>query len=872
MMCRPALDLSATMGAWALFAAVCSGGTASFTVDVNVTNGLIRPLLGINTGPFAADTNNCVHIEGPYKDIGVTEVRTHDFYGPVDMCEMYPDTEADPDDPGSYNFTNSDERMAHIHNNGHTVFLRIGNSYNYGEYPYFAAPPSNTAHWIEASKNVIRHYTEGLWNGFFYPVQRVEIWNEPDNPQFWGGTKAQFFDLYEQTALALRSSFPNLLIGGPGLAPSSYLADTNYPIDFLSYCKDHSVPLDFFSWHLYSDSPSDFENAARFYRGLLNANGFTNTENCISEWHIQSDALRTNALGAAILAASWIGLQLADVERSHLFRGQDPTNNFDIFYGLFRADGSYKKPAYVFKAWSMMARQGFRLASSGSHTGVAFLAARSADAKSVAALIVNYGTSDPGLSATNYDLTLLHDGYPDMWNIQRHVISGTNNLDTVESGTADLGLPISRALPPKTIELLLLDNPSVAFTSSITAIWRDEARDPSFVRLLGADQDSRTNLLDLHLDGSSGFACLIATSGIANRTLVGMTATLSNDVIWAPSTGSPYTLVLAHVPGRLQEEGPVYDFFMGRYEIRNDEFIEFLNDAEANPATLRGANTLINRTGDTNSWGDVYMGAAKISAQLMFDCSMSRVAYFADRPAGQRFAVSPEGPTGGGSYSNHPVTGVTWYGAAKFCNWLTLSRGFGSGARCYHEGATPDAWYPATLPSCADFTNNFSATEREAWRTNALMRSGFRLPMTGLAPAANPYNEFFRAAALGPDIANMRYAWGRNSLSSSDANYAASSDPFDGGTTPVGYFDGIQILTGGGLTQPNENACRIYDLGGNVEEWSNDPYPGAFDLRRVFGGHYLSTTNELDLFHVTNAPPDEATATRGFRIVLSPNP
>ena len=197
-----------------------------------------------------------------------------------------------------------------------------------------------------------------------------------------------------------------------------------------------------------------------------------------------------------------------------------------------------------------------------------------------------------------------------------------------------------------------------------------------------------------------------------------------------------------------------------------------------------------------------------------------------------------------------------------------MTRGGVEATPCYHEGSAPEAWYPVTLAGGADFTNAFGVEARETWRTNPQVRLGFRLPMTGFSPAANAYNEFFRVAAWD-GAANSRYAWGQDTLTNTAANYLDSDDPFANDTTPVGFYNGVNTLAGGATTLANRNTCRIYDMGGNVEEWGNDPWPTTSAYRRVWGGHFQSTTNALDLFHCTNALPTEATPTRGFRIVAS---
>ncbi len=44
------------------------------------------------------------------------------------------------------------------------------------------------------------------------------------------------------------------------------------------------------------------------------------------------------------------------------------------------------------------------------------------------------------------------------------------------------------------------------------------------------------------------------------------------------------------VSGGGQPNGPAYDFYMSRREAVNENFVRFLNDAQANPCNARGTN------------------------------------------------------------------------------------------------------------------------------------------------------------------------------------------------------------------------------------------------------------------------------------------
>ncbi len=70
------------------------------------------------------------------------------------------------------------------------------------------SPPKDMARWVERE-----------W--------RFEVWNEPNLvPHFWTGTKTEYFELYEQTARAVKKIDPELKVGGP--ATSVFVPDDRY--------------------------------------------------------------------------------------------------------------------------------------------------------------------------------------------------------------------------------------------------------------------------------------------------------------------------------------------------------------------------------------------------------------------------------------------------------------------------------------------------------------------------------------------------------------------------------------------------------------------------------------------------------------------
>ncbi|RJP26485.1 MAG: hypothetical protein C4527_15085 [Candidatus Omnitrophota bacterium] len=439
----------------------CQSFAESVTIHVDAGEmiGNVKPLMGVNAGPYKLGEDINPHVNEQYRDMGIRMVRTHDFYGPVDMSVMYSDESADPSLFSSYNFVESDKRMVAIHENGHEIYLRLGNSWNNS-----SETPKNITNYVEAAKNVIRHYTQGLWDGFHFPIRYVEVWNEPDNRQFWTGTRIEFFQFFERMVKSLKAEFPHMKIGGPGFLPSSYLAQesNNTATSLLQYCSEQNVPLDFLSWHIYGDNPADYLGAGLFYREILDRFGYTDAESHISEWNVEEGPRRYNAEGAALMTGAWISLQNSFVDQSLFFRGQDSSIDYKEWYGLLFADGTYKKMAYAFKSWSWVSRYPNRITLNEESDAVDGIAALDEDGQAIIILLTHYMTDDSSDTIDTYQLTI--DGWiaPEgSFTLKRYAVSALHNLSLLEETTiesVDSALAISNRFPINSIEVLMLDS------------------------------------------------------------------------------------------------------------------------------------------------------------------------------------------------------------------------------------------------------------------------------------------------------------------------------------------------------------------------------------------------------------------------------
>ncbi|ANW97423.1 glycoside hydrolase [Wenyingzhuangia fucanilytica] len=177
-----------------------------------------------------------------------------------------------------------------------------------------------------------------------------EVWNEPNlYPFFWHGTKSQYFELYKQSAIAVKSVDKRLKVGGP--STSNFVPDARFDgeiinnevseavfkvddinkldwhgvwiEDFLKYCKKEKLPVDFITTHPY---PTDYafnpetgkgRGLTRFVKSLkidlewlnktIKESAFPNAEVHLTEWNTSPssrDAMHDRLPSAAYIVRS----------------------------------------------------------------------------------------------------------------------------------------------------------------------------------------------------------------------------------------------------------------------------------------------------------------------------------------------------------------------------------------------------------------------------------------------------------------------------------------------------------------------------------------------------------------------------------------
>jgi formylglycine-generating enzyme required for sulfatase activity len=244
------------------------------------------------------------------------------------------------------------------------------------------------------------------------------------------------------------------------------------------------------------------------------------------------------------------------------------------------------------------------------------------------------------------------------------------------------------------------------------------------------------------------------------------------------------------------DEHPVHpvtldSFYIGKYEVTNGQYCEFLNSAFDNSSIYLSDSTVY---GSVNDHSYCSTSASDPASQITYVDGV--------------FSVTPKDGRG---MSEDPMVLVSWYGAAAYCNWRSEQEGY-------------QVCYNLSTGAC-DFA-----------------KKGYRLPTEAQ----------WEYAARG-GLSGKRFPWG-DTIDQTQANFYSFGYSYDVSldkyqhhplwndgiypyTSPVGFFDGslkykenynwpssltiYQTADGG-------NGYGLYDMTGNVREWCNDWYGSSY--------------------------------------------
>lgn len=384
-------------------------------INFNKELGKIKPMHAVNNGPvmpsrmFSKSGNF-----DDYKEAGIPYARNHDAaffssYGgehTVDINAIFPNFDADPNDPLSYDFVCTDKYSQDIMDAGTEVFYRLGNKIDHRVKKYDSVPPKDFHKWAVICEHIIAHYNEGWADGFHWNIRYWEIWNEPENGrECWDGPYEDFLVLFEITAKHLKSKFPYIKIGGPAFATGGVDKRKD---DFLKYMKERNVPLDFFSWHTYRPDTENYKKRILAVRESLDKAGYTETESILNEWayiinwHDRLNESKKTIIG--IKGAAFVSAVMATGQNNPLdmlmYYDARPTT-LNCLFDLYTYEKL--KGYYPFWMFSKLYKLGTHVTTEIDHDDIYAVAAKGEDGSGV---MITYFTNDTDAKFQDVDLTI----------------------------------------------------------------------------------------------------------------------------------------------------------------------------------------------------------------------------------------------------------------------------------------------------------------------------------------------------------------------------------------------------------------------------------------------------------------------------------
>jgi len=215
--------------------------------------------------------------------------------------------------------------------------------------------PEDVPLFLEYVKRIVSRYRGRVY--------AWEIWNEPDQqPRFWGGPMAEFYDLARQTAAAVRQVAPDVRLVGTAMA-SPFGAIV--PHDGILGLHDSGAltMVDHPSLHAYLSNPIDYYNvyarviAAARKHGHLGSHWITelgDPDGGAYPWRASSDLLADHVIKSHVIATSygiemlvWYCLRDSKLESQRATPGES-----ESFFGLLGPGDQWKPAAHAYRLFS----------------------------------------------------------------------------------------------------------------------------------------------------------------------------------------------------------------------------------------------------------------------------------------------------------------------------------------------------------------------------------------------------------------------------------------------------------------------------------------------------------------------------------------
>lgn len=276
-----------------------------------------------------------------------------------------------------------------------------------------------------------------------------------------------------------------------------------------------------------------------------------------------------------------------------------------------------------------------------------------------------------------------------------------------------------------------------------------------------------------------------------------------------------------------------YAFSMGTFEVTNAQYAAFLNSV------------------DVSSGGGTVSSLGLYSSSMSSDTTNGGILFNAGGSAGSRYTVRNAATVN--SFGNRPVNYVSWFSAARFANWLNASEN-GSAAAINSGVYAVNSQTSGTIP-----LRNTAAVAGSTPRTAFVI------------PSANEWTK----AAFFNSGSNNYYYWQTKVSGSTPAPTIATTGNTATWSTSTnisnyGGASGLVRTSNVGSFAAATSAYGLYDMLGNVTEYSDTASTSAAGSVHVFGGSFnmsLATAQSTaSSFGVQVRNPASGAPSMGFRL------
>ena len=197
----------------------------------------------------------------------------------------------------------------------------------------------------------------------------------------------------------------------------------------------------------------------------------------------------------------------------------------------------------------------------------------------------------------------------------------------------------------------------------------------------------------------------------------------------------------------------------------------------------------------------------------------------------------------GANGDSRPATGISWYEAARFVNWLNTSKGYFKAYK-FDENGNYQTW----------------SNGEQGFNLNNPYRN------TGAMYVIPNVDEWYKAAYGSPSNEWYNYPNGSNILPPDISSGTSGAVYYSAGRGgPADIFNAGSLSAWGTMGQ-----------GGNVWEWTETAFDGPNDspneTRILRGGSWAYNLNYLESSALISEAPQMQNEDYGFRIVMLPEP